>query len=102
MENIFPSLLTFSFFAPLILRVFVSFAFFADARKYWDKRERWWLPDGFALVIGALLFVGYATQLAAVLGIAYLAFVYYKENHHSYFDDRRALLLALGMLLSLL
>lgn len=102
MENILPGFLTFSFFAPLILRVFVAFVFFIDAKKYWDKRSRWWFPDGIALVIGVLLLLGYATQLAAFFGIGYLAFVYYKKDRESVFSDKVAAFLALAILLSLL
>ncbi|MBI3573685.1 hypothetical protein HY090_01405 [Candidatus Kaiserbacteria bacterium] len=102
MENVFPSLLTYTFFAPLILRLFIAGAFFSDAKKYWDKRERWWIPDGIALVIGAFLLVGYATQLAAIAGIGYLAFVYYKKDHESVFSTKETSLLALGILISFL
>lgn len=102
METVFPALLTFSFFAPTILRVFLAIAFFCDARKYWSKKERWWIPDGIAAIVGVLLLVGYGTQIVAILGIGYLAFVYYKKDHESVFSNKTAAFLALAILLSLL
>jgi len=102
MENLFPSLLTFSFFAPTLLRVFVSLLFMSDAKKYWKARDRWWLADGIALIIGVFIFVGYATQLFAIFGIGYLAFVYLKRDRDSVFLDKNVAFLALAIFLSLL
>jgi len=102
METIFPPLLTFSFFAPTILRVFVSLLLLSDAKKYWNKRDRWWVADGVALVVGVLLFVGYATQLDALIGIGYLAFVYYSKDRDSVFLNKQVSFLALAILISLL
>lgn len=102
LATVFPYLLTFSFFVPLILRVSVAAVFFLDARHYWDKKERWWLPDGIALVVGVLLLAGYATQLAALLGIAYLAFVFYMKDHDSVFRGKPLAFLTFAVLLSLL
>jgi uncharacterized membrane protein YphA (DoxX/SURF4 family) len=102
MENLFPALLTYSFFAPTVLRIFVALLFMSDAKKYWKAHDRWWLADGIALVIGVFIFVGYATQLFALFGIGYLAFVYLKRDRDSVFLDRYASFLALAILVSLL
>lgn len=102
LELLFPSLLTFSFFVPLLLRVFLAGVFFLDARHYWGKKDRWWLPDGVALVVGVLLLAGYAVQLAALAGIGYLAFVFYMKDHESVFKSKPLSFLALAVLLSLL
>ncbi len=102
MEVIFPFLLTFAFFAPTILRVGVAVLFLSDAKKYWNNRDRWWVADGVALIIGALVLIGYATQLVAILGIGYLAFVYYKRDRDSVFLKNETAFLALAILLSLL
>jgi len=102
LELLFPALLTYSFFVPLLLRVFMAGIFLLDARKYWDKKERWWVPDGVALVVTVLLLAGYATQLATLIGVAYLAFVFYKKDHESVFNNKPLLFLALAVLLALL
>ncbi len=102
LELVFPALLTYSFFVPLLLRICVAGVFLLDARKYWDKKERWWIPDGVALGAAVLLLAGYATQLAALIGIGYLAFVFYKKDHDSVFNSKPLAFLALAVLVSLL
>lgn len=102
LELLFPTLLTYSFFVPLLLRVFLALIFLLDARKYWDKKERWWIPDGVALVAAVLLLAGYAVQLAALIGIGYLAFVFYKKDHDSVFTSKPLAFLAFAVLLALL
>ena len=102
METVFPALLTFSYFAPTILRIGLALVFFSDAKKYWSRKQKMWLADGVAAVIGILILVGYGTQVAALLGVGYLAFVYYKKDHESVFHHNSTAFLALAMLLSLL
>jgi len=102
LQTVFPSLLTFTFFAPFVLRVFVGGLFICDFKNYWRKSERWWVPDGIAGVIGILLVAGYGTQVMAILGIGYLAFVYYKKDHESLLSNKTTALLALAILISLL
>jgi hypothetical protein len=102
LELIFPALLTYSFFVPLLLRVFIAGILLLDARKYWDKKERWWIPDGVALVAAVFFLAGYATQLAAIIGIGYLAFVFYKKDHDSVFNSKPLAFLAFAVFVSLL
>lgn len=102
LELVFPGLVTYAFFVPFLLRVFLAGVFLLDARKYWDKKERWWIPDGVALVAAVFLLAGYATQLAALIGIGYLAFVYYKKDHDSVFNSRPLAFLAFAVLVSIL
>lgn len=102
LELLFPALLTYSFFVPLVLRLFLAGVFLLDARKYWDKKERWWIPDGVALVVAVFLLAGYAVQLAVLIGFGYLAFVFYKKDHDSVFNTKPLAFLAFAVLFSLL
>ena len=83
MLNTFPSLLTYSFFAPTILRIAAAAIFLYMAYTVYKHRtqaSRLSLPlvgaqpwvTSFTILtysgIGVLLFVGYYTQIAAILG----------------------------------
>lgn len=83
MLNIFPDLLTYSFFAPTLLRVVVAGVFLYVAYTVYRHRAQaahtslplvgvqpWVTPFAIAVyaAIGAMLLVGYYTQLAAILG----------------------------------
>lgn len=80
----FPELLTYGFFAPTIIRVMVAFSFAGIAYAVYTRRDEIahisfpivgkaaWLAPVSALVhalIAAALFVGYYTQIAAILAI---------------------------------
>ena len=86
MLNIFPDLLTYSFFAPTLLRVAAAGVMFALAYKYYRTRGAlaharfpvigvagawvvWWII-ALTGALGAALLVGYYTQIAALVGLA--------------------------------
>lgn len=79
MLNTFPELLTYSFFAPTLLRVVVAIALFHLAYHGWQRRTE--IAEArsksfstisivFNLLVGCALFFGYYTQIAALLAIA--------------------------------
>lgn len=83
MLNPFPDLLIFGFFAPTILRIAVAALFAYLAYSAWSRREKIahtslpllgkqaWVGPFSTLVYGVLavmLFVGYYTQIAALIG----------------------------------
>jgi uncharacterized membrane protein YphA (DoxX/SURF4 family) len=85
MLNTFPDLLNYSFFAPTLLRIMVALVFIAGAYAQYKRREelsklhfpivgsgRWiiWLSILAHAAIGFMLFFGYYTQIAALLGAA--------------------------------
>jgi hypothetical protein len=84
MLNTFPDLLALGFFAPTLLRVAVAFAFLFGAYIQYKRVDElsnirfpivgggsWiiWLSIIAHAVIGAMLFFGYYTQIAAILGV---------------------------------
>lgn len=84
MLNTFPDLLSLGFFAPTILRITVALAFLFGAYLQHRRLEElsrirfpivgagaWiiWLSIIAHTVIGLMLFFGYYTQIAAILGI---------------------------------
>jgi len=84
MLNPFPDLLVLSFSAPTIVRVAAAVLFVYAGYTHWHKREaiaattfpivgkgEWiaWLSIIFHFAIGAMLFFGYYTQVAALLGL---------------------------------
>lgn len=84
MLNTFPDLLTYSFFAPTLLRIAAALMFFYLARVHYQRKEeigrthfiivgrRSWLawkaiiPE---VVVGLMLLFGYYTQIAAIIGL---------------------------------
>jgi uncharacterized membrane protein YphA (DoxX/SURF4 family) len=103
METLFPSFFTFSYFAPLILRLAIALVFFEAARSTWKT------PGTGARVaslssaaLGALLFIGLFTQLAALLGIAKILALTYQKKVPSIFHSKTFALLAIAILISLM
>lgn len=83
MLNPFPELLTYSFFAPTIVRVAAAALFLYVGYRHWKGRESicqtrfpvigqgaWiaWLSTAVQLAIGASLLFGYYTQIGALVG----------------------------------
>ena len=85
MLNVFPSLLTYSFFAPMLLRVAVAFSIAYIVWVQYKRREEisrmrapligvvgglLWLGLAAELAVAVALLVGYYTQIAALFGLA--------------------------------
>jgi hypothetical protein len=101
MLTLFPSLLTFSFFAPTLLRLAVALVFFLEMRglRAHPSKKRFGVLSG---IIGLFILAGAWTQLAAIAGLAYVAFAYVKKEQGSLFLKTETTLLALAILASLL
>lgn len=123
MLNVFPDLLTFSFFAPFLLRVALGVIFFDFGRHTLGKGKaqhgalfealglrqgtRYATALGTLEVIIALMFLaGVYTQIAALVAlILSLAAYYLKGKHGAHIEHRRHLffltaIIALSLLLS--
>lgn len=75
MLTLFPQLLDFGFFAPLILRLVVSLFMLYLGYKRYGKQYKW--TSILYLLSGSLVLLGVYTQLAAIIGIAMLKFDMY-------------------------
>lgn len=119
MLNTFPDLLTYSFFAPTILRLFAAGIFAYGAYYAWQHRARIahlrfpiigqasWVGGASAVVhaaIAGMLGTGYYTQVAAILGAlgAIKGYVYAKRYPELFPFGRSTYVLLLAILLSLL
>lgn len=119
MLNPFPELLVFGFFAPTLIRIFVALVFFASAYVLYTRRDElsrmpfiiigqgaWivWVALLINVAIGAMLFVGYYTQLAALAGalLALKGLVWGKRYGRFFVLCRVDYLFVLVMCLSLL
>ncbi|MGH7141849.1 MAG: hypothetical protein ACREGH_04450 [Minisyncoccia bacterium] len=84
MLNVFPGLLTYTFFAPTILRLAVAITLFIMAGHTWRHRQHlmhvrllWLAPEGWMpyvatlgeCILGVFFFIGLYTQVAAIVGI---------------------------------
>lgn len=76
MLNTFPELLTYSFFAPFLLRACIAFALLFLAYTQWKRRQEAkasptyvWVSIAASVVAGIALLVGYGTQIATLLAI---------------------------------
>lgn len=76
MLNTFPELLTYGFFAPLLLRACIAFALLFLAFTQWKRRHEVkasptyvWVSMAARTVAGIALLLGYGTQIAALLAI---------------------------------
>ena len=119
MLNAFPDLLVFQTLAPTIIRVAVALAFLYVAYAQFGRRDEiaqmrflvvgatsWaaWISIVFFVVVGAMLFFGYATQIAALLAILALIKCFILKKYYPRLIplSRSSLLLLTAMCLSLL
>ncbi|MSR70595.1 hypothetical protein EXS62_00980 [Candidatus Kaiserbacteria bacterium] len=119
MLNPFPDLLVFSFFGPTLIRVAVALAFFYIAYGQSMRRHEiaqmefpvvgrsariTALSAAFFVLVGGMLFLGYHTQVAAILALLGLikCLVLTKWYPRLMPIDRTALVLLIVMCLSLL
>lgn len=100
METVFPGLLTYSFFAPILLRVALGLVFLFEAKKMWRANQKPFAVA--ALVIGVLVGCGLVTQVAAILGVLYAGGGFMRMKNSSVFGDATTALLSIAILLSLL
>ncbi len=110
MLNPFPSLLVFGFFAPTILRLAVAFTFFYAVRI--TIRGKNALSKNIALnifvlieaIMAAALFIGYCTQIAALVGIALcIKSLFVRHDTHNAFPlDRTTYILLMIICLALI
>jgi uncharacterized membrane protein YphA (DoxX/SURF4 family) len=120
MLNPFPQLLSFSFFAPTLLRVTAAGIFFYLAYMHAKRREEigkthfiivgamgvWaaWVLTILETAVGAGLFLGFWTQIAALLGLLLClkGFVWAKKYPRVFFLCRTEYLLLFVICVSLL
>lgn len=82
--SIFPQLLSFGFFAPLLLRVVVSLFVLYLGYKRWGKQYKW--ASILYLLSGGLVFLGMYTQIAVIVAVATLKLDFYFD----YWKDRKS------------
>ncbi len=112
MFTIFPDLLTFSFFAPTILRIFAgtfflfaAFTLVARTRRHTAESTPFtWYCILAETVVGVLLLVGAWTQIGAILGFFLSAKLLYfsKKRSHLAPESAGAYILLIGICLSIL
>ena len=119
MLNAFPDLLVFQTLAPTIIRVAVALAFLYVAYAQFGRRDEiaqlrffiigsggWiaWAFIAFHTIVGAMLFFGYATQIAALLAAIGLIKGLWLNKHYPSIVilPRSTILLLIAMCLSLL
>lgn len=102
METAFPSLLTFSFLAPTLLRIVVAIAFAHDIKHFRHAARKNQFLGAIAGILAVLLFIGASMQIDAVVGVLYMGYVWYAKLETSVFMKRETAYLALAILLSLL
>jgi len=98
----FPTLFTFSYFAPLILRLAVAFVFFEAARRAWKETNKGKVFSITAGILGIALALGAFTQLAAILGIIKIIVLSFRKTIPSVSYKRTFAALIIAALLSLL
>lgn len=76
--SIFPELLSYGFFAPLVLRVVVSFYIIYLGKKRLNGNYKW--SSAFYFISGVLVFLGLYTQIAVIVAILTLKIDFYFEH----------------------
>ncbi|MES2014806.1 MAG: hypothetical protein V4437_03275 [Patescibacteria group bacterium] len=102
MESLFPSLFTYTFFAPLILRVSIALIFFEAARGTWKEKRKGQIVSFASAILGIALLLGALTQLAALFGIVKIIMLMLQKKVPSIFHKKAFALLALAILVSLI
>ncbi|HVU79974.1 MAG TPA: DoxX family membrane protein [Candidatus Paceibacterota bacterium] len=117
--NPLPQLLDFRIFAPTILRLALALLFIYAGYRHWKMREEtakivfpvvgqgeWvaWVAAAFHAAVGLMLFFGYYTQIAALLGIlgSLKAFFFARKYPAVFFFSRSTYVLILAICLSLM
>lgn len=92
MLSVFPALLTFGIFAPLILRLALgAFFLLTSVHRFSERpkqqRELVWAIAALEFVAGVLLVLGFLTQIAALFGAVYaVALLVLREQHNKKLD----------------
>lgn len=68
MLNTFPNLLTYSFFAPTLIRVTLALLLFYTAYGFTKQAKPNWFHVAGHCILGLLLLIGVYTQVVAILG----------------------------------
>lgn len=89
MLSLFPSLLTYSGFAPFLLRLILGSVFaFWGYEKIKDKDNKTRLISAFKLLLAIMLIIGYMTQLAALLACIILGiYIVFKIINKSFLNN---------------
>ncbi len=66
--SLFPSLLTFGLFAPLLLRLVVSYFLIINGRKNFVVNKKIWLAAP-QIICGLMLFIGVYTQVVVLVAL---------------------------------
>lgn len=106
--SIFPELLSFGFFAPLLLRVTLGFFVLYLGLKRYKGEYKWSSAIYFA--ISLMLVLGWFTQAISILGVALLKFDFYNDywkkmgareiSPEKYFLYAMAIFISLSLLLT--
>ncbi|MFA5877438.1 MAG: hypothetical protein WC880_03695 [Candidatus Paceibacterota bacterium] len=102
MESLFPNLFTFSYFAPLILRIAIAIVLFEAARGTWKQQKKGKVASFTSAILGTALVFGAFTQLTAILGIIEIGILTAQRGVPSIFHRRSFALLVIAILTSLL
>jgi len=85
MLSIFPPLLSYSGFAPMLLRLLLGTILVLWAYNHFKTKEKIYILEG---VLGALLIIGLATQLAAFVSTILLGVrIYFKIRSKNFLTD---------------
>lgn len=78
--SLFPSLLTFGLFAPLVLRLAVSYFLFSLGNETYKKEglEKWY--SIFYFITALFIFVGFYTQAFVLVGILVIKFDWWTKK----------------------
>jgi len=96
--SIFPDLLNFGIFAPLLLRVAVGLFFFYIGLKVTKSTYGW--ASIFYFIAGILLLIGLYTQLVSIVGIILISFDFFiNQNSPAFSVEKRILYVMVKIIL---